>query len=159
MGPWVQGQLGTYSLNTPIMGNQSNACMAKFGVTMGSFDGAEVCELVGLYLLSLLCKHFNKDQTGLYRYYGLAVRKLSGPQADRARNDLCDIFRSCGLRVTVDANWLPRRHFRPVIGQVLALQETQWRTPLHPCKVQSSSQCPKKLAIHDRQQTDLYIMQ
>ena len=69
---------------------------------MGSFDGTEVCELVGLYLLNLLCEHFNKDQIGLYRDDGLAALKLSGPQADRARKDLCDIFRSCGLRVTVD---------------------------------------------------------
>ena len=73
-----------------------------FDVTMGSFDGAEVCELVGLYLLSLLCENSNKDQIGLYRDDGLAALKLSGPQASRARKDLCDIFRSCGLRVTVD---------------------------------------------------------
>ena len=69
---------------------------------MGSFDGAEVCELVGLYLLNLLCEHFNKDQIGLYKDDGLAALTLSGPQADRARKDLCDIFRSWGLRVTVD---------------------------------------------------------
>ena len=25
---------------------------------MGSFDGAEVCELAGLHLLNLLCEHF-----------------------------------------------------------------------------------------------------
>ena len=25
-------------------------CRAEFDVTMGSFDGAEVCELIGLYL-------------------------------------------------------------------------------------------------------------
>ena len=73
-----------------------------FDATMGSFDGVEVCELVGLYLLSLLCEHFNKDKIGLYRDDGIDALKLSGPQADKARKDLCDIFRSYGLRVTVD---------------------------------------------------------
>ena len=29
-----------------------------FDVTMGSYDGAEVCELVGIYLLSLLANVF-----------------------------------------------------------------------------------------------------
>ena len=32
-----------------------------FDVTMGSFDGDEVCELVGLYLLDKLSKLLGKD--------------------------------------------------------------------------------------------------
>ena len=32
-----------------------------FDVTMGSYDGAEVCELVGLYLLNLLTNEFGKQ--------------------------------------------------------------------------------------------------
>ena len=38
---------------------------------MGSFDGAEVCELVGLYLLSQL-QHLAMN-VGLYRDDGLAI--------------------------------------------------------------------------------------
>ena len=38
-----------------------------FHVTMGSFKGAEVCELVGLYLLDKLSKLLGKDNVGLYR--------------------------------------------------------------------------------------------
>ena len=74
----------------------------NFDVTMGSYDGAEVCELVGLYVLSVLCKRFCKDHLGLYRDDGLAALKLSGPQADKARKDLCEIFRACDLKVTVE---------------------------------------------------------
>ena len=42
---------------------------------MGSFDGAEVCELVGLYLLEKLVKKdiFKREHVGLYRDDGLAV--------------------------------------------------------------------------------------
>ena len=37
----------------------------QFDVTMGSFDGAETCELVGCYLLSLLTKKYGQN-IGLY---------------------------------------------------------------------------------------------
>ena len=69
---------------------------------MGSFDGAEICELVGLYILHLLSSKFNKDQVGLYRDDDLAAFKLSGPQSDRARKNIIQTFKDCGLRATVD---------------------------------------------------------
>ena len=40
---------------------------SDFDVTMGSYDGAEVCELVGLYMLHLLSQRFGNDFIGLYR--------------------------------------------------------------------------------------------
>ena len=38
-----------------------------FDVTIGSFDGAEICELVGLFILNHLGKRFGKENIGLYR--------------------------------------------------------------------------------------------
>ena len=38
-----------------------------FDVTMGSYDRAEVCELVGLYILDILTKEFGRNKIGLYR--------------------------------------------------------------------------------------------
>ena len=38
-----------------------------FDVTMGSYDGAEIFELVSLYILEKLSKEFGKDKVGLYR--------------------------------------------------------------------------------------------
>ena len=55
-----------------------------FDVTMGSFDGVEICELIGIYILHLLSSRFNKDQIGLYRDYVLAGLKLPWPQSDWA---------------------------------------------------------------------------
>ena len=46
-----------------------------FDVTMGSYDGAEVCELVGLFILSELTKLIDKNSIGLYRDDGLAILK------------------------------------------------------------------------------------
>ena len=37
-----------------------------FDATMGSYGGAEVCELVELYILDQLGGQYNKENTGLY---------------------------------------------------------------------------------------------
>ena len=44
---------------------------------------------------------------------------------------------------THDRDWLPWHRLRPANKEALALQETQWRTPPYPCKIQPSSQCSK----------------
>ena len=42
---------------------------------MGSYDGAETCELIGVYMLSLIAPKF-KDEVGLYRNDGIAVQAV-----------------------------------------------------------------------------------
>ena len=44
-----------------------------FDITMGGYHGAEVCEMVGLYLLSQLTEIVPKGDIGLYRDDGLAA--------------------------------------------------------------------------------------
>ena len=76
-----------------------------FDVTMGSFDGAEVCELVGLYLLDKLSKLLGKDNVGLYRDDGLAaVKSTSGPVLDKMRKNIITLFKSKGLGITIDTS-------------------------------------------------------
>ena len=74
-----------------------------FDVTMGSFDGAESCELVGAYLLhSIKAKHgYN---FGLYRDDGLRVTQAPPRQAEQIKKDLCGIFGKHGLKITIEAN-------------------------------------------------------
>ena len=38
-----------------------------FDVTMGSFDGAEACELVGLFILNDLANKYGTNNIGVYR--------------------------------------------------------------------------------------------
>ena len=84
------------------MGEKSGV---EFDVTMRSFYGAEVCELVGLYLLHHLAKIFGKEAVGLYRDDGLAVLcNASGPDAERVRKKVTQFFQCHQLKVTVDAN-------------------------------------------------------
>ena len=77
-----------------------------FDVTMGSFDGAEVCELVGLYALNNLRKRFGNNNIGLYRDDGLAlIEGTSLRLADKARKDLCSAFQELGLKITAEINY------------------------------------------------------
>ena len=65
-----------------------------FDITMESFDGAKLCELVGLYVLHILGEKYGKYNIGKYRDEGLACSGYtSGPQADRIRQDFIKIFK------------------------------------------------------------------
>ena len=78
---------------------------AQLDVAMGSFDGAEICEVVGLFLLYQLSDLFGKEYMGLYRDDGLAVlRNTSGPEADKMRKVGVQFFRKHALSVTIDTN-------------------------------------------------------
>ena len=65
-----------------------------FDVSMGSADGAEVSELIGLYMMIMLMKRFNKSMFGLYRDDGLMVIRGGGPDVDKQE----------GLKVTTECN-------------------------------------------------------
>ena len=77
----------------------------EFDITMGSFDGAETCELVGLFILNTLSNKFGKENIGLYRDDGLACfRNLNGHQSDKLKKDITKIFKEMGLSITIAAN-------------------------------------------------------
>ena len=75
---------------------------SEWDITMGSFDGAEACELVGLFMLNQL-RQTNLD-LGLYRDDGLDVTNLKGRPLEAKRQEIQQIFRQHGLRVTITAN-------------------------------------------------------
>ena len=55
-----------------------------FDVKLGAYDCAEICELVGIFILSLLSKKFSSNNMGLYRDDGLSVfRNIGGRQAEK----------------------------------------------------------------------------
>ena len=72
---------------------------------MGSYDGAEVCELVGLYLLNLLTTEFGKHSIGLYRDDGLSCfQNISGPDSEKIKKKMSKIFKENHLNITVECN-------------------------------------------------------
>ena len=72
---------------------------------MGSYDGAEICELVRHYILDILTKVFGLDKLGLYRDDGLGCfQNLYGPESEKVKKMLCKIFKESGLSITVECN-------------------------------------------------------
>ena len=68
----------------PVLYNDGEPWLKKeddnFDVTMGAYDGAEMCELIGIYMLNLIGKKYDSNNIGLYKDDGLAVfRNLSEP--------------------------------------------------------------------------------
>ena len=77
-----------------------------FDVVMGSFDGAELCELVNLYILHILGEKYGKHRISLYRDDELVgFGYISGPQTDRIRKDFIMIFKGdFDLSITCEIN-------------------------------------------------------
>ena len=78
-----------------------------FDVGMGSNDGAEVSEVLGLYILDLISKNIeiDRDLFGLYRDDGIMiVDNANGPKIDRIRKKLHQIFNSIGLKIATLIN-------------------------------------------------------
>lgn len=75
-----------------------------FDVTMGSYDGAETCELVGSFILDEIKSIVPKENIGLYRDDGPAVIHKPARAAETIKKKLCEKFRKIGLQVTASAN-------------------------------------------------------
>ena len=72
---------------------------------MDSFDGVEVCELVGFFLLDILRIEFDDNKIGLYRDDGLSCFQiLSGPKSEKIKKKLCKILKNHGLSITVECH-------------------------------------------------------
>ena len=92
-----------------VLFNDSSTWVKKtneaFDVAMGSYDGAEVCELVGLFILDNLSKIIDKNLIGLYRDDGLAIlRNMSGPDMEKFRKTITAVFKQFGLKITTESN-------------------------------------------------------
>ena len=74
---------------------------------MGAWDGAEVCELIGLYMLHKLVnveKIFSKEEVGLFRDDGLSIIEGNGHMIDKKRKDTIRIFKNEKLKITWEVN-------------------------------------------------------
>ena len=73
-----------------------------FDVPMGAFHGAEVCDLVGLHILSQLGNTVPKGTFGLYRDDGLGViRDESATNLERIAKRIRSLFKTIGFEITI----------------------------------------------------------
>ena len=74
-------------------------------MSMGCYDGTELCELVGIYIQNKLCKLMNEKVFGLYGDDCLRIlRNTFGPEVDGKRKNITKIFKECGLSITCKKN-------------------------------------------------------
>ena len=72
---------------------------------MGCYDGAEMCELVGTYLLNQLKVAIAKEKKRLDRNDEIGVFKSTpGPEVERKKKELVKIFKNSGLSINVKTN-------------------------------------------------------
>ena len=72
---------------------------------MGSFDGAEIWELIGIHILSLLSNKFNKQSTGLYRDNWLVLlRNTSKQKTVQIQKGILQIFKNTGFKIKIKTN-------------------------------------------------------
>ena len=65
-----------------------------FDVTMGAYDGAEICELIGIFMLSLLGTKYDSKNIGLHRDDGLSIfRNVSGLELEKIKKHIRKIFK------------------------------------------------------------------
>ena len=72
-----------------------------FDVTMGTYDGVEVCELVGTHLLYKISLKYNKNNIGLYRDDGLAISKNSSPKSEKVKKDIQVLFKENEFNIVI----------------------------------------------------------
>ena len=76
-----------------------------FDVTMGALDGAEICELVGIFLLYELSTLTDISLSGLYRDDGLILLERGTPRtADIMRKKITKLFKSHGFDIEIECN-------------------------------------------------------
>ena len=105
-----------------------------FDVTMGSFDGAELCEFIGLFLLNNLSEKYGKNNVGLYRDNRLVLLNASGPQSRIQETRTEHFYKHKPKNLQ-----LPRRHPKPHGRNLLPMQKAQQRNSLHRQQFQPSA--------------------
>ena len=74
-------------------------------MTMGSCYGAEICDLVGIYILTHLATIVKKSCCGLYSDDGLIIlRKVNGQQIYRTCKNIIKIFKNVVFGIDIQTN-------------------------------------------------------
>ena len=70
---------------------------------MGGYHGAELCELVGLFMMKGLTEIIPPNNIGIYRDDGLAaIRKHKRQEAEKIKKKICEYANSIGLKITIE---------------------------------------------------------
>ena len=74
----------------------------SFDVTMGSYDGAQLCELIGIYIQCLLENTLEEDLMGLYRDdWFIILCNTKRHQTDKIWKKIISIFKNIDFKIEV----------------------------------------------------------
>ena len=76
----------------------------NFDVAQGGFDSAEICDLVGLFLLSEIEKLELNANLGKFRDDGLGVSSATPRQREQIKKKICEVYSKHGLKITAETN-------------------------------------------------------
>ena len=72
---------------------------------MASYDGAELCELIGIFTQLVLQDIRNKEAMDLYRDDGFKVlNKVSSQNTDKIRKKIIHVFKDNGFSIDIVTN-------------------------------------------------------
>ena len=78
---------------------------SSFDVTMGSYDGTEIWELVGIYLLFPLANIIDKNNSGLYHNDGLTLLcNVNRQNLDWVWKNVKTIFKEAEFKIEIKTN-------------------------------------------------------
>ena len=84
---------------------------SPFDVTKGNYDGSDICEPVGIHILSHLTTFMGKKDVALSRDDGLIIlQQLNRQQTGRSRKRMIETFKSFGFKIEIFTN-LPGVNF------------------------------------------------
>ena len=99
-----------------------------FDVIIGSYDGAQISELVRIFMLSLLSKTFNTNNIGFYHDEILSVfRNISGLQAEKLKKNVIQkVFKEKDWQIIIKCSLKILNY----LDVTLILTDGTWR-PFH----------------------------
>ena len=77
---------------------------SNFDVPQGALDSAEVCEIIGMYILHLISSLIPKKQFGIYRDDFLGAVRLTGRLIEQLNKKLHKLFNDIGFKITIESN-------------------------------------------------------
>ena len=96
---------------------------------MGSYDGAEICELVDTFILSKLGNIMGKKNTGLYRDDGLIVlRNMNARGTYKMRKIIIKMFKEVEFQLEIKTN-LKKVDFLDVTFNLITGLYTPYKNP------------------------------
>ena len=89
-------------MNEPWKKRETARC---FDVTIGSCDGAEIRELIGIYILTLLAKIVKKSDCEFYKDDSLLIlHNINRQQIERTHKNINKAFNKVGFSISIEIN-------------------------------------------------------